>query len=156
MGAVTQAPAETRERLAVQSHDEVASRLRVAVNRLQRRLRQEALGGLSPGQASTLGTVRRLGHPTLGELAAEEQVQPPSMTRIVGHLVTVGLVSRESDPSDRRSVRVRITPEGERALQRIRRAKNAFLVRRLDQLGPEDRRRAQELVALLEHLLGQG
>jgi DNA-binding MarR family transcriptional regulator len=155
MGAVTQAPAETRERLAVQSHEEVASRLRVAVNRLQRRLRQEALGGLSPGQASTLGTVRRLGQPTLGELAAEEQVQPPSMTRIVGHLVAMGLVSRETDPSDRRSVRVRVTPEGERALQRIRRAKNAFLVRRLDQLGPEDRRRAEELVALLEHLLGQ-
>jgi DNA-binding MarR family transcriptional regulator len=150
-----QAPAETPSGLFVQSDEEVASRLRIAVNRLQRRLRQEALGGLSPGQASTLGTVRRLGHPTLGELAAEEQVQPPSMTRIVGHLVAAGLVSRETDSADRRSVRVRITPEGERALQRIRRAKNAFLVRRLDELGPEDRRSASELVALLEHLLGQ-
>ena len=139
----------------VQSSEDVASRLRVAVNRLQRRLRQEALGGISPGQASALGTVRRIGNPTLGELAAEEQVQPPSMTRIVGVLVAAGLVSREADPADRRSVRVRITPEGERALQRIRRAKNAFLVRRLGELGREDRQRAAELVALLEHLLGQ-
>ena len=99
--------------------------------------------------------MRRIGNPTLGELAAEEQVQPPSMTRIVGALVAAGLVSREADPTDRRSVRVRITPEGERALQRIRRAKNEFLVRRLGELGREDRQRAAELVALLEHLLGQ-
>jgi DNA-binding MarR family transcriptional regulator len=150
-----QTPAETQGGVRVQSHEDVASRLRVAVNRLQRRLRQEALGGLSPGQASTLGTVRRLGSPTLGELAAEEQVQPPSMTRIVGHLVAAGLVCRETDVADRRSVRVRVTPEGERMLHRIRRAKNAFLVRRLDELAPDDRRRADELVALLEHLLGQ-
>ena len=107
--------------------EDVASRLRVAVNRLQRRLRREALGGLSPGQASALGTVRRLGHPTLGELAAEEQVQPPSMTRIVGLLVAAGLVSREADAADRRSVHVRITPEGERALQRIRRCEERVL-----------------------------
>jgi DNA-binding MarR family transcriptional regulator len=150
-----QSSVDVQARLIGQSDEEVASRLRVAVNRLQRRLRQEALGGLSPGQASTLGTVRRLGHPTLGELAAEEQVQPPSMTRIVGHLVAAGLVLREADEADRRSVRVRVTPEGERTLQRIRRAKNAFLVRRLDELGSEDRRRAEELVSLLEHLLGQ-
>jgi DNA-binding MarR family transcriptional regulator len=150
-----QAPAEAPAPVENQSHEEVASRLRVAVNRLQRRLRREALGGLSPGQASTLGTVRRLGQPTLGELAAEEQVQPPSMTRIVGHLVAAGLVSREADAADRRSVRVRVTPEGERALQRIRRAKDAFLVRRLGELGSDDRQRAAELVALLEHLLGQ-
>ncbi len=149
------APTDATTQDAVLAAEDVASRLRVAVNRLQRRLRQEALGGLSPAQASTLGTVRRLGHPTLGELAAEEQVQPPSMTRIVGHLVEAGLVSREADSADRRSVRVRITPAGERALQRIRHAKNAFLVRRLGELGPEDGQHAVELVALLEHLLGQ-
>jgi DNA-binding MarR family transcriptional regulator len=149
------APAHAPAGTAIQSDEEVAGRLRVAVNRLQRRLRREALGGLSPGQASALGTVRRLGHPTLGELAAEEQVQPPSMTRIVGALVAVGLVSKEADAADRRSVHVRITPEGERALQRIRGAKDAFLVRRLGELGPDDRRHAAELVTLLEHLLGQ-
>ena len=151
MPASTHTPAG----VTVLSSEDVASRLRVAVNRLQRRLRREALGGLSPGQASALGTVRRLGRPTLGELAAEEQVQPPSMTRIVGLLVAAGLVSKEADADDRRSVHVRITPEGERALQRIRGAKDAFLVRRLGELGPEDRQHAAELVTLLEHLLGQ-
>ena len=64
-----------------QDAEEVAGRLRIAVNRLHRRLRQESLEGLSPAQASALGAVKRLGSPTLGELAAIEQVQPPTMTQ---------------------------------------------------------------------------
>ena len=94
------------------THEEVAERLRIAVNRLQRRLRQESLGGLSPAQASALGSVRRHGSPTLGELATLEQVQPPSMTRIVASLTETGMVTRVADANDRRSVRVRITPAG--------------------------------------------
>ncbi len=137
----------------VLTHEEVATRLRVAVNRLQRRLRQQSLGGLSPAQASALGTISRLGRPTLGEVAAIEQVQPPSMTRIVTNLAQAGMVSRETDPADRRSVRVQVTPAGARALERIRTAKNAFLLRRLSELSADEQRHAEELVALLEHLL---
>jgi DNA-binding MarR family transcriptional regulator len=139
----------------VLTHEEVATRLRIAVNRLQRRLRQQSLEGLSPAQASALGTVNRLGQPTLGELAAIEQVQPPSMTRIVASLAEAGMVAREADPSDRRSVRVRATPEGTRALERIRTAKNVFLLRRLADLSADEQRQAEELVDLLEHLLAE-
>lgn len=137
------------------SQEEVASRLRMAVNRLQRRLRQDSLGGLSPTQASVLGSVRRHGNPTLGELAAIEQVQPPTITRIVAGLAEAGMVTRVADAKDRRSARVRITPAGERSLQQIRTRKNAFLRRRLDQLGSEEQTQAADLVALLEHLLEQ-
>jgi DNA-binding MarR family transcriptional regulator len=133
--------------------EEVAGRLRIAINRLQRRLRQESLGGLSPAQASALGSVSRLGSPTLGELATTEQVQPPTMTKIVAGLAEAGMVTREADPNDRRSARVRITPTGLRALERMRTRKNAFLLRRLGELGPDEQRHATELVALLEHLL---
>ena len=133
--------------------EEVAGRLRIAVNRLQRRLRQESLGGLSPAQASALGSVSRHGSPTLGELAAIEQVQPPTMTRIVASLAEAGMVTRVADANDRRSARVRITPAGERALERMRTRKNAFLLRRLGELSPDEQRHATELVALLEHLL---
>ncbi len=45
------------------------------------------------------------------------------------------------------------TPLGERTLERMRTRKNAFLLRRLGELGPEEQRQAAELVALLEHLL---
>lgn len=135
------------------SHEEVASRLRIAVNRLQRRLRQQSLGGLSPAQASALGSVHRHGNPTLGELAAIEQVQPPTITRIVANLAEAGMVTRVVDDNDRRSARVRTTAAGERALERIRTRKNAFLLRRLDQLDADEQRHAAELVSLLEHLL---
>src|ERR1700728_4705194 len=77
--------------------DDLASRLRVAVTRLNRKLRQQALAGLSPAQASALGTVNRLANPTLGELAAAEQVQPPTVTRLVTSLEGAGLVARETD-----------------------------------------------------------
>ncbi len=135
------------------TNEEVAGRLRIAVNRLQRRLRQESLGGLSPAQASALGSVNRHGSPTLGELAAIEQVQPPTMTRIVASLSEAGMVTRVADATDRRSARVRITPAGARALERMRTRKTAFLLRRLAELGPDEQRNATELVALLEHIL---
>jgi DNA-binding MarR family transcriptional regulator len=89
----------------------------------------------------------------LGELAALEQVQPPTITRIVAGLAEAGMVTRVADANDRRSARVRTTPAGERALERIRTRKNAFLLRRLDQLGADEQLHAAELVALLEHLL---
>jgi DNA-binding MarR family transcriptional regulator len=137
------------------TQEDIAGRLRRVVNRLQRRLRQESLGGLSPAQASALGSVSRHGQPTLGELAAIEQVQPPTITRIVANLTEAGMVTRVTDPDDRRSARVRVTPAGERALERMRSRKNAFLLRRLDQLSADEQRHAAELVALLEHLLDE-
>ena len=108
---------------------------------------------MSPAQASALGSVNRLGSPTLGELAAIEQVQPPSMTRIVATLADAGMVTRVTDATDRRSARVRVTPAGKRSLERIRTLKNAFLTRRLGALGPGAHDGAADLVALLEQLL---
>ncbi len=136
--------------------DELATRLRVAVTRLNRKLRQQALAGLSPAQASALGTVNRLANPTLGELAAAEQVQPPTVTRLVTSLENAGLVARETDGLDRRVVRVRITGEGRRNLQRIRTLKNAYLTRRLAALDPAEKELAETLTALLEHLVAGG
>jgi DNA-binding MarR family transcriptional regulator len=135
---------------------ELSARLRVAVTRLNRKLRQQALAGLSPAQASALGTVNRLGSPTLGELAAAEQVQPPTVTRLVTSLEGAGLVVRETDAVDRRVVRVSITAEGRRNLQRIRTLKNAYLTRRLAALDPAEQELAEALTSLLEHLVADG
>jgi DNA-binding MarR family transcriptional regulator len=133
--------------------DDLVGRLRASVNRLQRRMRQQSLAGLSPAQASALGSVSRLGSPTLGELAATEMVQPPTMTRIVASLADAGMVTRVTDDTDRRSARVRVTPAGTEAIARIRDLKDAFLVRRLAQLSAAEQRQAVELVGLLEQLL---
>ncbi len=93
---------------------ELAARLRMAVTRLHRRLRQQAAGGLTPSQASALVGVEHLGSPTLGALAARESVQPPTMTKVVGALEELGYVTRVTDPSDRRVARLTITPAGSR------------------------------------------
>src|SRR5688500_13790926 len=92
----------------------LAAGLRMVVMRLSRRLRQQAEGEVTPSQLSALATVERLGSVTLGELAAAEQVQPPSMTKIVGGLEAHGFVIREVDPNDRRIARVRISEDGRR------------------------------------------
>ena len=138
---------------AAEADDELAARLRVAVTRLNRKLRQQSLAGLSPAQASALGMVNKLGSPTLGELAAAEQVQPPTVTRLVTSMENAGLLAKEADGTDRRVVRVRITAEGRRTLQRIRTLKNAFLTRRLAALDPAELALAQDLTRLLEHLV---
>ena len=89
----------------------------------------------------------------MGELAAAEQVQPPTVTRLVASLESAGLVSREADVADRRVARVMITAEGRRNLQRIRTLKNAYLTRRLAALDAPERALAEGLTSLLEHLV---
>lgn len=134
--------------------DEVlAARLRVAVTRLSRRLRQESLTGVSPSQEAVLGTINRLGRPTLGELAQAEQVQPPTMTRVVAAMEAAGWVTRHGDAGDRRVARVELTREGRATLERIRTLKTAFLTRQLAQLAPGERDNAAALAGLLERLV---
>ena len=132
---------------------EVAARLRLAVTRLSRRLRQQVAGGMTSSQVSALATIERLGTPTLGELAGSEQVQPPSMTKMVVGLESAGLVVRREDDSDGRIVRVALSADGRRAVQRSRSLRNAYLVRRLRRLPDGERARLAELVELLEHLV---
>ena len=132
---------------------ELASRLRMAVTRLHRRLRQQAAGGLTPSQASALVGVEHLGSPTLGALAARESVQPPTMTKVVGALEELGYVTRVTDPSDRRVARLSITPTGSKKLRGIRSLKTAFLADRVHRLDPADRLALNHLTDLLEHLV---
>jgi len=135
------------------SDAEVAARLRLAITRLSRRLRQQVVGGVTSSQVSALATVERLGTPTLGELAASEQVQPPSMTKMVVGLERAGLVTRLEEAADRRIVRVALTAEGRRTLQRSRSLRNAYLARRLRRLSDAERSSLEGAVALLERLV---
>jgi DNA-binding MarR family transcriptional regulator len=132
---------------------EIAARLRHGVGRLARRLRRE---GASPGpgqpQVSALTTIERHGTITMGALSTHEQVQPPTMTKIVAGLVDEGLVARAPDPLDRRIAWLTVTPEGRKLLGRRRRNMDSFLVKRLRGLPPEDvatLERAAEIIAEL-------
>jgi DNA-binding MarR family transcriptional regulator len=117
---------------------ELAARLRLAVTRLARRLRQEAGAGITPSMLSALSSADRQGPVTMRDLCAAEQVQPPTMTRIVAALVAAGLVVREADAKDGRVAWVKVTADGRRLLERSRRRKEAFLARALRELDPRD------------------
>ncbi len=132
---------------------EMASRLRLAVTRLHRRLRQHGPAGLTQSQSSALASIDKLGSPTLGALAARESVQPPSMTRIVGGLEELGYVTRVVDPADRRVARGTVSPAGQQVLAQSRSMKNAYLAEQLHRLPAEERDALGALTVLLERLV---
>jgi DNA-binding MarR family transcriptional regulator len=133
--------------------NETASRLRRSITQLNRRLRQTALGGISPAQASMLGSIDKLDDPSLGDLATAEQVKPPTVTRLVQGMREAGLIVCCSDPEDRRCTRVRLSPLGRREIAAIRRRKTEFLESKLLSFSGADQRRAEELATFLERLL---
>lgn len=133
---------------------ELASRLRLGVTRLARRLRQEAEPGITPSLLVALSTIDRAGTMTIGELCAAEQVQPPTMTRFVASLVEAGLVTREPDPNDRRVAWVRVTPEGAKLLQRSRKRKDVYLAKRLRDLEPRELAVLEQASEILDRLVG--
>lgn len=135
---------------------ELAPRLRMAVLRLARRLRQEAPEGLTQSQLSVLAVLHRDGPLGIGALAAAERVKPPTVTRIVDQLEERGLVVRTPDPGDRRCVRVEPTSDGRTLVTRTRQRRDAFLAARLAELGPAGRAAAAEAVDLLERLFEEG
>jgi DNA-binding MarR family transcriptional regulator len=132
---------------------ELASRLRNAIARSARRLRQESRTGLSPSLTAALATVERHGPLTPSELAARERVQRPTVTRVVYRLEELELITRAADPADRRSALITVTPAGRELLAVARTRKDAFLSERLEALDAQDRATLERAAALLEGML---
>ena len=137
---------------------ELAEHLRHAVARLHRKLRQQDQSGLGPTVTAALATVARQGDPTLGELAAFENVTPPTMTAVVTKLEALGLVARHTDDQDRRVIRVRLTDAGRNQLEDVRIRRTAWLDGQLQLLTPEERAVLAEAADLLARLaeIGSG
>ncbi len=137
---------------------EIAARLRLAVVRTARRLRQDAYeaegdGVLSPTLTAALATVERFGPLTPSELAQREQVRRPTATRIVANLVELGLATRTPDPVDGRACLVATTTQGRALLKRLRTRKNAYLAKRMRDLDPDEVETLERAAGILERLL---
>ena len=132
----------------------LASQLRVSVMRLARRLRNERdpENSLGLGALSVLGVLLRHGEQTVGQLAAHERVQPPSMTRTVGCLVDAGYAVRRPSETDGRSTLVDISDKGREMLLADRRRREAWLARQLKDLTPEERDLLRQVAPLIERL----
>jgi len=141
-------PADDAERTADRLHS-------AAIHLLRRLRREDAKSGLSAPRLSALSVVVFAGPVTLGELAAAEQVKPPTMTRLVSALEDAGLVTREPDADDGRLTRIRATARGRTLLLQGRARRVAALSAEVRALEDADRDVVERAVAILERLVGR-
>lgn len=133
---------------------EMATGLHAASIRLLRLLRREDQeSGISGPRLSALSVIVFAGPLSLAELAAAEQVKPPTMSRIVEGLVQSGLASREPDLANRRMVRISATAEGTKLLEAGRERRVRALVQRLHRLAESEQRALARAVELLERVV---
>jgi DNA-binding MarR family transcriptional regulator len=133
---------------------EMATGLHGASIRLLRLLRREDReAGVSGPRLSALSVIVFAGPLSLTELAAAEQVKPPTMSRIVEALVRSGLAWREPDPVNRRMIRISATAEGAKLLEAGRARRVRALVQRLHRLADSEQRALARAVELLERAM---
>ena len=133
---------------------DIAARLHSVSIRLLRRLRREDDGsGLSAPRLSALSVIAFGGPLSLAELAAAEQVRPPTMSRIVDALLEAKLVTRQTDPDDRRSVRIAATPKGIKLMEAGRERRVQALVQQLGGIAGSERRALARGVEILERVV---
>ena len=132
---------------------ELAARMRLAVMRLARRLRQQAPAGVTPSQLSVLATLSEKGAMTLGAIAEVERVQPPTMSRIISALEDEGLVRRVQDAGDKRRANILLTEDGHKLVATSRTRKTTYLVKRIEALPATDRATLERASEVLERIL---
>jgi len=138
----------------VTTEADLADRLHSSAIHLLRRLRRtDPLTGVSAAQLSALSVL--MGGPrTLGELAAAEQVQPPTMSRLVREMEQAGLVTRTRDADDARVVWVQWTAEGQSVLLKGRELRVQRLQEQIRSLPVAERTTLNEALGIVERLLG--
>ncbi|PVZ03443.1 MarR family transcriptional regulator [Actinomycetospora cinnamomea] len=132
---------------------DLPSRLRLAVGRLNRRIRVDSAAHLPPLQTSVLATLEDQAPLRLSELARREAVTPPTMSRVLAALDDAGLLVRTPDPQDARSALIELSDAGHEAIRRIRTERTASIAQRLDRLDPEQRAALEAALPALERLV---
>jgi len=133
----------------------VAEQLHSAAIHLLRKLRrQDMASGLSAPRLSALSVVVFAGPVTLGDLAAAEQVRPPTMTRIVSALTKQGLVEKRKNERDGRIRLIGATPTGKKLLIEGKERRVRVLAESIGGLDAEDRATLKRAVEILREISG--
>jgi len=114
---------------------------------------EDSAMGIGPAQASALSAVVFGGPLSLNELAEAEQVRPPTMSRVVEALVREGLVRREANRDDRRSIVISSTDKGTKMIHEGRSRREKRLIKLLSQLDPDDVRCLGKASRILSRIL---
>jgi len=131
----------------------VADRLHSAAIHLLRRVRtRDTESGVGPAQLSALSVLVFAGPRSLGELAAAEQVRPPTMSRIVAGLMRAGLVRRHVTKEDRRRLRLEATAKGTDLLWAARKRRVESLAATLSQLPTDQVEQLREAAELIDQI----
>lgn len=132
----------------------LATRTRLAVMRLVRRLRQQRLDtSVTIGELSVLSTLRHHGPLSARDLAERERIQPPSLTGVLAGLCGAGLVDRSVHPVDRRQAVLAATPAGIELLDRELALRTRWLAGRIGELSAEQRDTLEQACNVLEELI---
>jgi len=136
------------------SLEEVGRSLHSNAIHLLRNVRTEdSAMGIGPAQASALSVVVFGGPLSLNELAQAEQVTPPTMSRIVEALVRAGLVLREANRDDRRSITISSTDKGTKIIHEGRSRREKRLIKLLSTLDPDEIRCLGKASRILSRVL---
>jgi DNA-binding MarR family transcriptional regulator len=129
----------------------LASRLRLVLGHLVRRMRAEHRFPLSQG--AVLGRLDREGACSIGALAAAERVRPQSMTQTIADMEADGLISRRPDPSDGRRTFVELTEQGLQTLEEDRRHREGWIANAIaEDFSAEEQRLLADALVLLERI----
>jgi DNA-binding MarR family transcriptional regulator len=132
----------------------LADQLHSAAIHLLRKLRREdAASGLNAPRLSALSVVVFAGPVTLGDLAAAEQVRPPTMTRIVDALAEQGLVVKKKNAQDGRSTLIHTTAAGKKLLMQGRERRVRALAVQIAALNVDDRKALGNAAEILKSVI---
>ena len=138
----------------VANSQNIADQLHSAAIHLLRKLRKEDEGsGLNAPRLSALSVIVFGGPITLGDLAAAEQVRPPTMTRIVNALEEQGLVLKKQNTNDGRSTLLSATSTGKKLLMEGRARRVQALAKQIAALSREQRAALQEAAEILKEII---
>lgn len=133
---------------------DIANRLHsVAIHLLRRARQEDPLTGLSPARLSALSVIGFGGPRTVSELARAEQVAVPTISRIVAALVAEGLVERQEDAHDRRTIYLTATPKGMQVLREGQRRRTEQLGNLLARLTPAEQEILAQAISSMERML---
>ena len=136
----------------VNESDDLSSELGELVNTIARRLRRSSKQrlstlGISFSQARVLRILARTSDPMrMSQIAREIEVVPRSATTLVEGLEERGLVRREIDPADRRSVIVILTDSAQGLLSDLAEARSEASTLLFANLSEKDKRALHQIL----------
>lgn len=123
-----------------------------AIHVLRQVRAEDRAAGVGPAQLSALSVLVFGRSMSLKELAAIEQVKPPTMVRIVQGLVEQRLAIRRADREDARKVRIAATARGRTLMERARLRRVEALARILREKSEKERSEIAAAVKILRDL----